>query len=150
MSGLLKISEAAVLALHALMYIAMKDGETVTNSEIAGFLHASENHLSKVLQRLAKAGLVKSLRGPKGGFVLGKDSGTIPLREIYELFEGALNTNTCLLETPVCGEECMFGGLLMNINALLTDFMTRTKLDDAVKKLGKGMTVNDQKYRQNQ
>jgi Rrf2 family protein len=150
MSGLLKISEAAVLALHSLMYIAVKGGETVTNSEIAGFLHASENHLSKVLQRLTKAGLVKSLRGPKGGFVLGRGGDTITLREVYELFEGAINTNTCLLKTPVCGEACVFGGLLVNINTLVIDFMTQTKLDDAVEKIGKGRTINDKKYHQNQ
>lgn len=141
MSGLLKISEAAVLALHALIYITLEGGETVTNSEIAEFLHASENHLSKVLQRLAKAGLVKSLRGPKGGFVLGRDSKTITLREIYELFEGAVTTNTCLLQTPVCGEVCVFGDLLVNMNTFVIDFLTRTNLNDAVEKLGKGISA---------
>jgi len=137
MSGLLKFSEAAVLALHALVYIAAKEGETVTNTEIAEFLHASENHLSKVLQRLSKAGFVTSVRGPKGGFALGRNGGSIKLREIYELFEGPMNPNACLLQTPVCTEGCVFGGLLANMNTLFIDFMTRTTINDASRTIGK-------------
>jgi Rrf2 family protein len=137
MSGLLKMSEASVLALHSMIYIAARKDDMATNGEIAEFLHASENHLSKVLQRLTKAGLVKSIRGPRGGFILGKAPEKITLREIYELFEGAMNTNSCLLETPVCGNTCVFGDLLNTMNTLAIDFMTNTKLSDAVKRLGK-------------
>lgn len=138
MSGLLKISEASVLALHAMIYIAVKNEDMATNSEIAEFLNASENHLSKVLQRLTKAGLVKSIRGPKGGFVLGRDSSEITVREIYELFEGAMDTGDCLMRTPVCGNNCVFGDLLTRVNAMVTEFMTATTLGDAVDKYGKG------------
>jgi Rrf2 family protein len=138
MSGLLKISEASVLALHAMIYIAVKNEDMATNSEIAEFLNASENHLSKVLQRLTKAGLVKSIRGPRGGFVLGRDSSEITVREIYELFEGTMESGSCLLRTPVCGNRCVFGDLLSRVNATVTEFMTTTTLRDAVNKYGKG------------
>jgi Rrf2 family protein len=138
MSGLLKISEASVLALHAMIFIAVRKDGMATNGEIAEFLHASENHLSKVLQRLTKAGLVKSIRGPRGGFILGKEPEEITLREIYELFEGAMSTHSCLLDTPVCGNACVFGDLLSTMNTLAIDFMTSTKLSDAVETMGKG------------
>jgi len=141
MSGIMKISEATVLALHALIVIAAKENGMATNFQIAEFLHASDNHLSKVLQRLTRAGLVRSIRGPHGGFVLGRDPKDIQLREVYELFEGPLHQNHCLLETPVCGESCVFGDLLANMNKLFIDFMTRTTLSDAVEKVGKGMPV---------
>ncbi len=141
MSGLLKISDASVLALHAMIYMAKRKDGVATNGEIAEFLNASENHLSKVLQRLAKAGLVKSIRGPRGGFILGKNPETVTLREIYELFEGAMNMNSCLLETPVCGSACVFGDLLSKMNAMVIDFMTNTKLSDAANKLEKGIFI---------
>jgi Rrf2 family protein len=141
MPGLLKISEAAILALHALIYIASRESETVTNTEIAEYLNASENHLSKVLQRLAKAGLVVSTRGPRGGFSLGRDAASITLREIFELFEGPMLTNSCLLPTPVCGGDCVFGGLLSNLNTHVIDFMTRTTVRDAASSVGKGVTI---------
>ncbi len=139
MSGIIKISEATVLALHALIVIATKENGMATNADIAVFLHASDNHLSKVLQRLAKAGLVKSVRGPHGGFVLGREPGDISLREVYEIFEGPLRAEHCLLETPVCGDTCVFGDLLANMTSLFIGFMTNTSLRDAVEKIGKGM-----------
>lgn len=139
MSSLLKISEASVLAIHAMIYIAMKKDDLATNAEIAEFLNASENHLSKVLQRLTKAGLVKSIRGPRGGFVLGKNSSDITIREIYELFEGAMEPDGCLMQTPVCGHNCIFGDLLHRMNHMVIDFMSGTKLSDAAEKLGKGI-----------
>jgi Rrf2 family protein len=135
MSGLLKISEAAVLAIHSLVCIAIRGGEPATNSEIAAALDASENHLSKVLQRLAKNGFVRSHRGPRGGFVLGKDPADISLRELYELFDGAVDSNACLLGTPVCNGRCMFGGLLDDMQSLVLNYMEHTSLKDAVNKL---------------
>ena len=139
MSGVLKMSEAAVLAFHALIYIAAHEEGFVTNAEIASVLHASEAHLSKVLQRLVKAGLVKSIRGPRGGFVLKKDSDAITLRDIYELFEGSLEHDVCLLEEPVCGNNCVFGDLLTKVNDLVREYMTNTRLKDAVEKSKKGV-----------
>ena len=139
MSGIIKISEATVLALHALIVIASQEDGMATNADIAEFLHASDNHLSKVLQRLAKAGLVRSVRGPHGGFVLGREPGGISLREVYEIFEGPLREDRCLLETPVCGNSCVFGDLLANMTSLFIDFMTNTSLREAVEKNGKGM-----------
>lgn len=140
MSGLLKISDASVLALHAMIYIALKQDEVSTNAEIAEFLSASENHLSKVLQRLTKAGLVKSVRGPHGGFVLGREPEKVSLREIYELFEGTMDSGNCLLQTRVCGNNCVFGDLLSRMNHMVIDYMSKTTLTDAANTL-KGVTT---------
>ena len=137
MQNIIKLTEATVLALHALIVIASREGDMATNADIAEFLHASDNHLSKVLQRLAKAGLVRSVRGPHGGFVLGRAPEKVTLREVYEVFEGPLKAGHCLLGTPVCGDTCVFGDLLANMTSLFIDFMTRTTLRDAVEKIGK-------------
>ncbi|MDP2983599.1 MAG: Rrf2 family transcriptional regulator [Candidatus Latescibacter sp.] len=142
MSGVLKMSEAAVLAFHAMIYIAVRETGFVTNAEIASALRASEAHLAKVLQRLSKAGLVKSIRGPRGGFILGKDSGAITLRDIYELFEGSMEHDMCLLEAQVCGNNCIFGDLLIHVNDRVREYMTNTLLKDAVEKSKKGVNCS--------
>ncbi|MCK4620269.1 MAG: Rrf2 family transcriptional regulator, partial [Desulfobacterales bacterium] len=67
MSNIIKISEAASMAIHAMVFLASESGRIVPSREIATTLRSSEAHLSKVMQRLAKAGLVSSTRGPKGG-----------------------------------------------------------------------------------
>ena len=131
MSGTLKISEAAVLGLHAMVFIAKNRDNMATTKEIAVFHNASLAHLSKVMQRLVRAGMVKSARGPKGGFILGKNGEEITLLQIYELFEGTLNMNNCLFETPVCGKKnCLFGDLIKDVNNMTRNYLKNTKLSD--------------------
>jgi len=83
MEGVLKISEAANLGLHSMVYLAnVGKDRMVPVSHIADALGVSKDHLGKVLQRLAKLGLVTSRRGPAGGFTLGRPSNQIRLMEI--------------------------------------------------------------------
>ena len=119
MSGILKISEAAVLGLHAMVFIAKNHDKMATTKEIAGFHNASLAHLSKVMQRLVRAGMVKSVRGPKGGFKLGENGEKITLLQIYELFEGPIDMNNCLFDISVCGRKnCVFGNLIKEVNTM--------------------------------
>ena len=125
MNSILKISEAASLALHTMQHLAATDGRSVTTHELADALHASEAHLSKVLQRLGKVGLAQSTRGPKGGFVLGPKGRDITLLEVYEAIDGPLATAGCLLGHPVCRGEnyCMLGGLVSALNRQVKDYL---------------------------
>jgi len=136
MSTILKISEAAILGLHAMIMIADNIDRMVSTREIATAFNASETHLSKVMQRLVKAGYLKSVRGPGGGFVLIRKPEDINLMEIYELFEGALSVNGCMFQTPLCSSEnCVFGGLLDNINNIITGYLKSTDLKQASAKI---------------
>jgi len=81
MSNILRISEAASIALHAMIILASKQEELVSVKDIASQLEISGNHLSKVLQRLVKAELVISIKGSKGGFKLVKNKFTKQLTE---------------------------------------------------------------------
>ena len=133
MESLLKITDAASLALHTMVLLASAPDEVVTTGDIAESLRASEAHLSKVLQRLNKAGLVKSVRGPQGGFKLAKKPEAITLLDIYEAMEGPLITSTCLLGTPMCvGPICMLGSLLSTVNTEVKDYFENTQLDKLV------------------
>ncbi len=131
MATLLKISEAASLALHTMVYLAANDRRLVTTHQIGEALQVSEAHLSKVLQRLAKVGLVDSTRGPGGGFKLAKPGEQISLLEVYEAIEGPLAPTNCLLSTPICsGEKCILGGLLEDINKRVKEYFAETRLDE--------------------
>lgn len=131
MDNILKISEAASLAMHACTYLAAQNGEKVSTREIAGILDASEHHLAKVMQRLTRAGLVNSVRGPKGGFRLARNPEKITLLEIYEAIEGDFLPSNCLLTTKVCrGEKCILGNLLKTLNREVMDYLKGTKLSE--------------------
>jgi len=132
-SGLLRISEAASLGLHSLAVLASGPEEALATNRIALHLGVSEAHLSKVLQRLARAGFVRSIRGPKGGFMLAKPKGQITLLEVYESIEGPVSWNGCLLDAPICGGDCIFGDLLKDVNGEVKTYLAGTTLAELSK-----------------
>lgn len=135
MPSLIRISEAASIALHAAMILALDEGKTCSTRAIAATLRVSDAHLSKVLQRLTRVGLVTPVRGPKGGFRLGRDAGTITLLDVYEAIEGPIQPHTCLLERPICeGQCCIVGSLLKQVDAV-RDRLEETTLAQAVEHL---------------
>jgi len=130
MPNILRISEAASLAMHTMVYLACHKDTLVSTREVAKVLKASEAHLSKVLQRLARVGLVKSIRGPKGGFTLGRPPAKITLLEIFETIEGPLNSEVCLFGSNKClGKDCLFGGLLHDLYNQTHKYFSKTTLN---------------------
>ena len=131
MANVLKISEAASLALHTMVLLAANPGRRMSIRQVASMLHASQAHLAKVLQRLVKVGLANSTRGPKGGFTLAKRPNLISLLDVYEAIDGPLGTPECLLGTPVCdGTSCILGGLLEATNRQFRTYMAAARLSD--------------------
>ena len=130
MSGPVKLSEMVSIALHGMVFLtAVEARERISIKDIAQATGASEAHLSKTMQRLVKAGLVTSLRGPKGGFVLAREPGEISLLEIYEAIEGPLNENACAVEA--CNfKECIFDDLLYKLNLKFKEFLQDKTLKD--------------------
>ncbi len=131
MAQVFHISEAASIAMHSMTLLACEPDRMRTTHEMAEALHVSEAHLSKVLQRLNKAGLVKAVRGPKGGFILARPGDKIFLLDIFEAMEGPLSETTCLLGKPVCrGEKCILGGLIEDVNHEVRQYLSTTRLAD--------------------
>ncbi len=132
----LKLSDAANLGFHSLIYLALnyKDKKPVSTLEIAEQFHVSANHLSKVLQRLTKARIVKSIRGPKGGFLLIKEPSEVSLKDIYEAIDGPIiSGNTCLLDKKRCGlSSCLLGTLIGDIENQVISRFEETTLDKAI------------------
>jgi Rrf2 family protein len=110
MTDLLRMTEAASLALHATALLASSPpGKPRSNPDLARSLGASPAHLSKVLQRLTRAGLVRPVRGPAGGFTLARDPGRTTLLDVYEAIDGPLDAPACLLRRRGCQGTCLFG-----------------------------------------
>jgi len=126
-----RMSEAAALALHAAVYLASAHNGPISARRIAEALDASEAHLSKVLQRLAKARLVTSTRGPTGGFNLGRPGDRITLLEVYEAIEGPLDGPDCLFGRSVCaGRACICGNLLSDVHTRTRERLAGTRLSE--------------------
>lgn len=116
MQTILKISEAAAIALHAADHMAQRPG-LCSAHEIAKALGVSYNHLSKVLQTLTKAGLVVPVRGPKGGFTLSPSGRKASVRAVMTAIDGPVKLHACLMGGKVCRHrDCMFGKFLEETN----------------------------------
>ena len=131
MSNALRVSEAASVGMHTMVLLAANPGRLMTTREVADTLGVSEAHLSKVLQRLARAGFVRSVRGPRGGFQLADAPDKISLLQVYEAIEGPLEEGNCLLGRPVCdGPNCILGRLLKSVNQEVRQYLAGAKLSE--------------------
>jgi Rrf2 family protein len=129
MASVLRISEATSLALHTTALLAAQRGRRLSTKEIAQRLGVSEAHLAKVLQRLGKAGLVRSVRGRNGGFTLARARERIKLLQVYQAMEGPLRASKCLMAKRVCqGEGCVLGGLLEMVDVWVRAYLGGTNL----------------------
>lgn len=131
--SIIKISEAASIGLHAMIIIAQNPKKPVCVKEISDILDASANHLSKIMQRLGKAGFIKSIKGYHGGFKLIKPVEKISFLEIYELFDGKFPNSNCLLTAHKCKGRCILGDLVTSVNRQVKEKFEKTKLSDFVK-----------------
>lgn len=131
MASALKFSEAFVLGLHATSIIAKNKGNKVSVAYIADELKGSLAHLQKVLQRLVKADIITSTRGPKGGYLLAKAPKDIKLIDIFEAIEGRMQLCNCLFDAPVCSStSCILGSLTSNVNKQVLDYFTNNTVAD--------------------
>ena len=129
MSMLINISEGSSLAMHGLALIANETPKRLNIKYLAKRLKASEAHLAKVFQQLSKSGLVKSLRGPNGGFVLNKPANKISLLEIHEIIDGKVDIKTCPLGKNNCPfSDCNLRGDLFSISKETYDLLKNMKL----------------------
>ncbi|WNC17405.1 Rrf2 family transcriptional regulator [Brevibacillus brevis] len=77
-------------ALHCLVYfVDLPSGTTIGIKELAAFQGVSETYLSKIFTKLKKNGIVRSMPGVKGGYVLAKHPGEINFWEVIAAIEGA-------------------------------------------------------------
>ena len=137
-TGVFKISEAGTIALHAAVHLAARPDEVCSAHAMVEALGVSGAHLVKVLQRLTRAGLVRPVRGPKGGFTLSRGADAITLREVFEAIEGKLEPVQCLLRNRACdGKSCILGGMVEKVNRETLDYLHTTRLSKLVRVYGK-------------
>ncbi|MDV2495467.1 MAG: Rrf2 family transcriptional regulator [bacterium] len=83
----MKLSRAGEYGILGAAYIAQQDKEISFIREIAGAWGLPESFLAKVLQKLAKAGILESHKGNMGGFSLARPADEITLCEIIEALQ---------------------------------------------------------------
>jgi len=117
-----------------MVHLAINPDKPSTTAEIAEVFDASKHHLAKVHQRLTKAGLTLSHRGPSGGVGLAKDPAEITLLEIYEVMEGPMMCRPCLFGKDACPRiDCVLAELLPGLARQVRDYFEKTTLAQLAK-----------------
>ncbi len=131
MKGILRLSEAASMAYHALAVLSANPDRFLTAGEISRMISGSEAHLAKVMRRLVRDELVRSTRGPGGGFKIAKPADEITLLDIYEAVEGKFRMADCMLDDPCCEENnCIMGSLIRSVSIEILEYFRSRKLSD--------------------
>lgn len=101
----MKISTKGRYGLRAMLDMAARQDEgPVAIQNIAQRQGLSYRYLEQLMYSLKKAGMVKSVRGPMGGYVLAKKSSDITVGEIIRALEGPIAPVDCVSED--CPEKC--------------------------------------------
>jgi Rrf2 family protein len=124
MSKIVTLSEAASIALHAMILVGRSRGGSINVDEIAKITGSSRHHVAKVMQRLAKDGFVGSSRGPNGGFFLSRKAEKTTLLEVYESIEGKINPTECPMDRPICNfGQCFLNNITKDLTLQFKNFM---------------------------
>lgn len=100
------LSQTSEYALRAVIFLAMTDSEEPVKLErIAESLEVPRNYLSKTLHLLARAGVLGSGRGKRGGFWLAIPADELTLAAVVEPFEASTLSRRCLLGHGECSDE---------------------------------------------
>lgn len=90
-------SQTTEYALRAVVHLAQNVGSAQTTRQIADATHVPQGYLSKILQTLVRAQLIKSQRGLGGGFVLERTPAEITIYEIVEIIDPIPRITYCPL-----------------------------------------------------
>jgi len=111
--------------------------EPVSISSIARHEGLSPEFLEQIFYRLKKAGLIRSLRGPKGGFVLDRDPAAINIREILVAVDETLYPAPCVDERSgsECSRapECPVYRVWRDLSAMVNDYFAGITVADLVR-----------------
>ena len=119
--------------LRMLMRMASAPDEALSTAALAEELGLSRNHLSKIMQRLAGAGLIATRRGGGGGAVLARPAGEIRLGEVVRQLEQGHSLVECLrADGGACSLDgrCRLKGRLRSAEAAFLADLDRSTLAD--------------------
>ncbi|MBQ8953708.1 MAG: Rrf2 family transcriptional regulator [Clostridia bacterium] len=129
----MKLSTRSRYGIHAMYDLARRGpGEPQSIKAIAERQRIPEAYLEQLIGPLRKSGLVKSVRGAQGGYLLAQPPEEITVGQVIRALEGDLNLVDCLAEEDACGKAC----------SCATRIVWR-KVNDGLNQIVDGITLQD-------
>ena len=127
-------SHYAVNALADLEYLSAYDSP-VSLKDISARQGINLTYLEQLFRKLRIAGIVKSVRGRKGGYVYAKNPKNITIKKIMEAVDENLDSTNCS-GTSTChfGNKCNSHKLWDDLNNVVDNFLSKISIIDLVEK----------------
>lgn len=134
----MKLSTKGRYGLRAMIDMARySEKEPVSISSIAVRQEISEGYLEQLVSLLKKAGLVKSIRGAGGGYILARNMAEISVGDILRALEGSLEPVRCAAfyseEGCIASDGCVTKYVWQKINESINRTVDEMKLDELVR-----------------
>src|ERR1700712_908400 len=132
---MLRLTKKADYGLMALKYLAEQtDGSAHSAKDIAEAYHIPPQLLAKILQTLAKAGLLVSHAGTNGGYALARPAKQITAFEVIRAIDGPLFITSCITIHGACdlAGHCTIKEPLRKVNDSIKDLLSAICISDLV------------------
>lgn len=146
---MLRLTKKADYGLMALKFLAEHPDEaSLSAKDIAEAYHIPPQLLAKILQLLAREGLLRSHAGMNGGYTLARDPRSISAFEVIRIIDGPLFITSCVTESGVCDltSSCTIKEPLARVNESISDVLKNIRISDLVEAdptHGRRATVQD-------
>jgi Rrf2 family protein len=123
--------------MRAIIELAQYEGtRPLRLKTIAERQDISIKYLEQLMGMLRSAGLVRSVRGSKGGYALGRLQDQIKVSEVFRCLEGSVTTTECVQDEDACkhSADCVARELWMEVEAAINQVLDSITLADMVKK----------------
>src|ERR1035438_6966076 len=131
-------SRTAEYAIRAFVNLAqVQDGKYAMVKNIAEQEDIPAHFLAKILQQLARKGLLRSSKGPTGGFALRVPAADVKLWDIVEALDGMSQYTACASGLSECSDEmpCSMHDSWVALRTRIIDYLERNTIADLVKAL---------------
>jgi Rrf2 family protein len=135
MQHVLRVSRKIDYGLRAMIYLASIPAEAVVPfREIARQMIVPEDFLAKILKTLVDQGLVRSSRGPHGGYALARPASEVSFLDVIEAVEGPIALNVCLDGDDACAKKpaCTMASVWQEGQEKMLEVYRAAKLSDLV------------------
>ena len=133
----MKISTKGRYGLRTLMDIAIHQADGPVNlRDIAERQGISSKYLWQIVNLLKTAGLVRGLRGPKGGYVLLRPPAAITLLDVIQILEGPISLVECVDDSSYCDRmrNCVTQSIWSEVSQAVRDALARVTLAEILRR----------------
>jgi Rrf2 family protein len=131
----MQLTRAADYAVRVMIHLASQpEGTVISKTLLARAAEAPESFLSKILQSLARAGLIQARRGVVGGFSLLPRGAQASLLDVVEAMDGPIALNVCLTSGASCHRqpECAVHKVWLRAQSAMSSVLAEAKIVEMV------------------